>query len=275
VTPTIDQRTRSALAAVATKNLRASTAVAVASLLAMSGLLSGCSPTKEEVCPKVAEHVMLVPSTSVSDLDTSRSLSPDVAKQAVARSADTCGRLTVGLQNNKTEADLELQHIDLVPKRKQAFNRTPVIRKLVKQGETFASDKLLDPLGKVSATGGSPFLGALAKTAAELDAHGGAPATVILLGDGIDVEPTPSGGGVIDFRRAVVPRERLDEFVPLLKGLEGSCVMLVGAGAASNLPGERIRAAQRMLGQTLEKAGVGFVATRSRDLPTTCRGAAR
>jgi len=264
-----------ALAAIAATRSRRSTAATVASVLALSGLVSGCGPNKEEVCAKATEHVVLVPSTSVSDLGTSRALAPAVAKQAVARSANTCGRLTVGLQNAKTEADLELQSIDLVPERKQAFNRTPVIRKLVRQGETFASDKLLDPLGKVSATGGSPFVGALAKIAAELDAHGGAPATVILLGDGIDVESTPGGDGMIDFRSTSVSQANLDEFVPLLKGLKGSCVMLIAAGAASNLPAERIRAGQRMLDQTLEKAGVGFVATRSRDLPATCRETAQ
>jgi hypothetical protein len=242
----------------------------VAGALVLSGLVSGCGPKQEAVCPPVSQHVVLVASTSVSDLDTSRSLAPSVARQAVARAANTCGRLTVGLQNDQTEADLELQFVDLVPERKQAFNRKPLIRKLVKRGERFTRDNLLDPLSTVPATGGSPFLGALAKIAAELEAHGGAPATVILLGDGIDIEPAPRSDGTIDFRSASVRPERLDEFVPLLKGLEGSCVMLSAAGAGSNLPDERIRAAQRMLSQTLGKAGVGFVATRSRDLPRSC-----
>lgn len=232
-------------------------------------LLAACGPKQAAVCPDKPQHYVLIPSTSSSDLETSRALAHDVAGQVVARGADSCGRITVGLQTPRVESDLELRSKSLTPARSTAFNRKPVIRPLIKRGTKFVDSALLQPLAKIAPSSGSPFLGALAKVSAELRAHGTGPATVILLGDGIDIERSPSGARV-DFRRSSVSHEPLDEFVPLLSGLKGSCVLLVGEGAASRLPGQTLRNARRLLGDTLRKAGVGFAATRSRDLPPGC-----
>jgi len=260
---TIKQR----LAAVAARQ-SAPTTAAIASLIAVSLLASGCG-AKENVCRGSRQHIVLVPSTSVSDLATDQSLAPDVAGEAVNRAADSCGRLTTGIQNNHTEADLELRSLDLTPQHPTTFNRKPAQRRLVIEGNSWMQATLLKSLAATPATDGSPFLGALVKVGAEIQAHGGGTATIILLGDGIDIEPAPNSDGQINFSRAV-PVKLLDEFVPLLKPLKGSCVMLIAAGAASGLDDARIRAAQTMLGQTLKQAGIGFVATRSRDLPASC-----
>jgi len=232
---------------------------------------SGCSQELRAVCPEKRENVVLVPSTSVSDLQTSKAMAPAVSEQVVARAAESCGHLGVGLQNNRTAADLDLQSVELTPKRTEAINPDPVIRKLRRTGTEFVQERLLDPLSTVPATDGSPFLGALVKLASELQAHDAAPATIVMLGDGIDIETSPSDQ-VVDFRLASTSKEVLDEFVPLLKPLAGSCVILMGAGAQSGLPDEVIRSSQERLRQTLDAAGVGFVATRSSDLPSTCGG---
>ncbi|WP_354699913.1 hypothetical protein DSM112329_00173 [Paraconexibacter sp. AEG42_29] len=232
-------------------------------------LATGCGQQMQAVCPDVPERVVLVPSTSASDLATSQDLGPAVAAQAVARAANSCGRISVGLQNNAVESDLELLSLELTPKRTMAFNAKPVIKPLIKEAEAFVQDTLLGPLATIPPTNGSPFINGLIKMATELNAHGGVPATIILLGDGIAIERTPSGG-LVDFRTTDVPKALLDEFVPLLAPLKASCVMLVSAGAESDLTDETLRNGQKLLGDTLNEAGIGFVATRSRDVPTSC-----
>lgn len=243
-----------------------------AAILIVGASLAACGPSKEAVCQGAPEHIVMVPATSISDLKTSQQLAASVAHQAVVRAANSCGQLSVGLQSNQPEADLELRSIEFEPAHERAYNRKPAQREMIRQGDEFTSTALLEPLKHIKATAGSPFFGALAKIGAEVKAHSGGRVTVLLLGDGIAVEPAPPGNDMVDFRRASVPVERLDRFVPLLKPLAESCVMLIGAGARSDLPAQRIRAAQQMLSTTLQKAKAGFVATRSRELPANCEG---
>jgi hypothetical protein len=246
---------------------RAGAALAV--LFGFVLVILGCGD-EEPVCLGEPEHVVFLPSTSYSDLKVSQELAPEVGRQLVARAAASCGRLSVAILNNQPESDLELQSVKLVPERTTAFNRKPIIKELVTAGERFLQDKLLDPLAETPVTHGSPFHGGLVKIGAELEAHEGGPATVVVLGDGIAVERSPETSGVINFSNRVVPEERLDEFVPRLTSLKGSCVMFIAAGAESNLPDERLRDARAMMENTLSKAGVEFVATRSRQVPRSC-----
>ena len=120
------------------------------------------------------------------------------------------------------------------------------------------------------------------KIGKELQAHQDAPATIILLGDGIDLEPALHGDGTINFAAPVRSaadsaqlEKMVDEFEPLLKPLAGSCVMLVVAGAANKLSDARILTAQQLLAHVLQADHVGFVPTRSSDLPPSCTGGRR
>jgi hypothetical protein len=242
------------------------TAVAVAVPLA----IAGCGPQQQLVCSGKPEHTVLVPSTSVSDYNVSLELTPAVAKQVVGRVARSCGRLTVGIQDSRPDANLELHSVKLTPEWQKAYNPKSVTRQLVEKGQAYVQERLLDPLKATKATGGSPFFAAMAKIGQELKAHAWGPATVILVGDGLVVEQSPNGKQMIRFGHKVVARDAVSRFIPLLKDLKGSCVMLIGAGANSKLPGESIRASQQILGETVEKAEIGFVATRSPDLPPRC-----
>jgi hypothetical protein len=248
-------------------------AASIVCALAVVVLFAGCGST-EPVCQGAPQHMVLVPSTSKSDLLIDRAQTPYVAQQVVDRTAASCGQLTAGIQNNLPEANLDLHTLWLASPIARAFNRSPEQRQLVARGVAFVKSKLLDPLKVTPATAGSPFLGALVKIGQELQAHGGSKATIVLVGDGIDLEPAPQGDGLINLAadplegpRVATVLKRMMEFVPLLKSLAGSCVMLVGAGATNVLPDTRIRLAQQLFGQVLRRAGVGFVATRSSDLP--------
>ena len=91
---------------------------------------------------------------------------------------------------------------------------------------------------------------------------------IIMIGDLIAVEHTPSGA-VVDFRRER-GQGTVEEFIPDLKPLAGSCVVAIGEGAKSNLPAKRIRFARRRMKQVLTSAGIGFVATSSTQIPPGC-----
>jgi hypothetical protein len=245
--------------------------VAVGVLLAITAAAAvGCSQKKVAVCQGKSENLVLVPSTSISDLETDRLLAPRVTEQIVERAAESCGSITVGLQNNRPTADLELVTLELSPARDEAFNRNPDVRDMVEDGTAFVEKHLLEPLSKVQATDGSPFLGTLVRIRDELDVHGLIPATIVLLGDGISVEEAPNGEGYINFTHETVDADLVRAFEPLLRPLTGSCVMLLGAGADSELPDSRLREARAILGKTIENAGGKFVATRSPDLPASC-----
>jgi len=247
----------------------ATLAVAIASAV----LAAGCGPSTEAVCQGPRESLVVVAFTSTSDLATSRATGGRVVKQVAGRVARSCGDLWVGVVDNLPESALVLHRIQLRSKQKTVPNRHPFVLRLEHRGIGFAKVNLLDPLAHAAPTSGSPFLGAAAKVGQELAAHNAGPVTLVIIGDGIVVEQAPSGT-MVDFRNEGVPQQRLDEFVPLLKGLKGSCVMLVGQGIKSRLPAQRVRAARTMLGSTFEKAGVGFVPTSSPDLPAGCGGTA-
>ena len=117
-------------------------------------LIAGCGST-EPVCQGAPERILLVPSTSYSDLATDRALAPAVAQQAVGRAAASCGRLLVGLQDNRPEADLDLQTVDFTPRHRGAYNRKPEISQLVTMGETFVQVNLIKLLAKIQPTYGS------------------------------------------------------------------------------------------------------------------------
>ncbi len=236
-------------------------------------LLAGCGST-ELVCQGPPTHVIVIPSTSRSDLTVDRAETPIVVREVVTMAASSCGRLTVGLQNNRPEADLALHTISLTSPIKHAFNRRPEQTRLITEGTAFVQTNLVAPLKNTGATTGSPFLGTLVKVGAELQADGGGPAVVILIGDGEDLEPAPLHDGLINLTadqlqgpREVLVMRHLAEFVPLLRPLAGDCVMLVGAGAANELSDSQIRLGQQLIAHTLNAAGVRFVATRSTDLP--------
>lgn len=230
----------------------------------------GCGPRQEGVCSGHAEHIVLVPSTSMTDYDVSVELTPAVARQVVRRVARSCGRLTFGIQDGRPDANLELHSLSLAPEQRKAYSPEAITRQLVEKGDAYAQKNLIEPLDASEATGGSPFFSTMAKIGDELRVHGWEQGTIVLVGDGLVVERPPGGGPMIRFGVEAVPEERVSGFVPLLRSLRGSCVVLVGAGATSKLPGDRIRAAQQILSKTVERAGIGFVATRSPELPPDC-----
>jgi hypothetical protein len=238
-------------------------------LLAVLGM-TGCIQEEKYVCSAEPEHLVLVPSTSKTDYDVSAEMTPEVSKQVVRRAALSCGRVTVGIQDSRPQANLELSTKSLVPEDKKAYDADDATDDLIEAGEEFVQAELIAPLGETKATGGSPFLSALIKIGDEVEAHDWPQGTIVLVGDGLVVEPPPAGGPQIHFGTNDVTAEDLNSFVPLLESLQGSCVVLVGAGATSKAPGHLLRASQELFGETLERAGVGFVATRSAEVPARC-----
>jgi hypothetical protein len=174
---------------------------------------------------------------------------------------------------NNPERDLELYSVRFVPREAHAYNPTPIRRELDDRGRTFAKAKLLARLERTGATAGSPFFTTFAKIGRELTRHRWGSATVISVGDGLVVDRSPDGRSLVRLDRGPLPTgETLREFVPMLKSLRGSCVILIGQGATDSAGPrpERIRAAEQLLGKTLNRANVGFVSTRSRQLPPRC-----
>lgn len=246
-------------------------ASALAAALLLTGLVAiGCGPAEVAVCSGPVEHIVLVPSTSETDYDVSLEMTPMVSREVVRRVADSCGRVTVGIQDGRPAANLVLHSTTLVPKNKKVFKRDSAINDLVAQGTEFTEKNLIDPLEEAGETGGSPFFSTLIKIGEEEVTQGWPKATIVLIGDGLVVQRPPEGGKMIRFGVDPVPQQTLDAFVPLLKPLKGSCVILVGAGATSKLPEQRLRASQSLMQETLNKAGVAFVATRSPQLPPEC-----
>jgi hypothetical protein len=246
-------------------------AIAAIALLAALAV-AGCGQEEVAVCPPRSEHIVLVPSTSETDYDVSLEMTPEVSRQVVRRVAASCGRITVGIQDGRPGANLELQSKRLTSKEQgeKAYNPGAKTDELVEDGDEFVQASLIDPLGETEPTGGSPFLTTMVKVGEEIDAQGWDQGTVVLVGDGLVVERPPGDGKAISFGTEPVSAADLAPYVPLLKSLRGSCVVLIGAGATSKLSADSIRASHQLLGETLEKAGVDFVATRSPELPARC-----
>jgi hypothetical protein len=113
-------------------------------------------------------------------------------------------------------------------------------------------------------------LGTLAAIGHERRSSGRQPGTIVLVGDGISVEPGRRGRGDIDFRRrrpASDEAERLSAFKPDLAPLRGARVIILGLGANTNLGPERVRHAEEALDSLLRSVGATFTATRSTNLP--------
>jgi hypothetical protein len=253
------------------KNRPGYAAGAFAAALLLTALAAiGCGPAEEVVCSGPAEHIVLVPSTSETDYDVSLEMVPEVSREVVRRVAGSCGRVTVGIQDGRPAANLVLHSMTLIPEDKKEFNPDSATDDLVEHGTEFTEKNLIDPLEESGKTGGSPFFSTLIKIGEEEITQGWPKATIVLIGDGLVVQRPPQGGEMIKFGVDPVSPQTLDSFVPLLKPLKGSCVILVGAGATSKLPEQSLRASQSLMQETLEKAGVAFVASRSPQLPPGC-----
>lgn len=246
-------------------------ALAAGLVLAMLAAV-GCGQEKEMVCSGSPEHIVLVPSTSKTDHDVSVAMTPAVADQVVRRVAESCGRITVGIQDGRPAANLVLHSRTLAPEPddREAYNPGAKTDVLIDEGAEFVQAHLLDPLEGTEPTGGSPFLSTLIKIGDEEGAQRWRKGTIVLVGDGLVVQRPPEGGEMLRFGVDPVPEQALDAFAAQLKFIEGSCVLLVGAGATSKLPEQRLRASQQLLAETIEQAGAGFVSTRSPELPVGC-----
>ncbi|HEX8645503.1 MAG TPA: hypothetical protein VF715_01295 [Thermoleophilaceae bacterium] len=246
-----------------------STAGAVVALLTAFAF-AGCGE-QETVCKGKPERLILVPFATSSDHKTALELAPAVADQMAARAAESCGTVGGGVANRLVESELAVELKPLEPENPKAPNRTPHVRKMKKTADRFLQDKVLGPLEATKPSGGSPFVRALTKIADELRSRGHAgPSVIALVGDIIDIERAPSGR-IIDFREREVDREALEEFLPRLEPLAGSCVVAIGAGARSTRDPEILRQSRTLLHDLLTKAKIRFVATRSSELPATCR----
>jgi len=244
----------------------AALAAALAALAAAS-----CGPKETAVCGE-EEHLVVVPSTSETDYDVSLELTPKVTDQAVARVARSCGLLTVGILDGRPDANLALDQEKLKPRDEDERRARPgkVTEDLIEKGDEFVQSQLIVPLEEHGENGGSPFLAGLAKIGGEVESQGWLLPTVVLIGDGLVVEPSPDDGEMINLGKEEVDPKRLDGFVDMLRELEGACVILVGAGATSEIPGRRIRASQDAMEKVLGEAGVEFVAVRSPIVPAGC-----
>lgn len=251
-------------------------AAVVAAVIAVGAVaLSGCDST-EPVCHGTAQTDVLLVSTGQSDLAVDRAMTPQVAREAVARAANSCGRLLVGLADGRPEADLTLQAMRFVPRERAAYNRTPEVTHMIANGTTFVQKHLLQPLKAATPSPGGAFLGALVAAGNELHVDGIRKANIIFVGNAIEDEPAPRGSETVDFSisGSSEASTRLTagaaSFEPLLRDLAGSCVMFIGAGANTSLTGGQILNDQSLLQETLAVAHVGFAATRSPDIPPTC-----
>jgi hypothetical protein len=244
-------------------------ALAAGLFLAMLAIV-GCGQEEKTVCSGSPEHVVLVPSTSETDYDVSVEMTPAVAKQVVRRVAESCGRITVGIQDGRPAANLVLHSRTLVPDDRQAYNPDAKTDALVDEGVEFVQANLIDPLEETAATGGSPFFSTLAKIGEEEAAQHWQKGTIVLVGDGLVVQRPPEGGEMVRFGVDSVPEQTLAAFAAQLKSIEGSCVLLMGAGATSKLPEQQLLDSQELLAETIEQAGASFTSTRSPELPSGC-----
>lgn len=244
-------------------------AVIVTALLAVP-LLTSCSGEGERICQGSTRHYLLVGGISISDIDEDKELAPQVADALAERAGGSCSSVSTALATNSPAADLELKTTASTPEQETANSREPFVAELTDNLRAELQDDFVDPLSTATASPGSPMLTTLEVIGREATAHQWGPVIIVWLGDGLIVERSPITNTPVAFGHGPVRQAVLDEWVPSLEGLRGSCVILVGAGAGSDLDDALITRAQDMLKRTLAKAGVGFVATRSADLPPGC-----
>jgi len=125
--------------------LQWSALVAVAALTALGLLVAGCGPSATAVCSGHPGDFVLIPSTSQTDDQTSVAMAPEVSRQVVRRAAESCGRVTVGIQDDHPEADLVLHSTTLTPPDATAFNTEKKVEKLAEEGDEFVEVELLEP----------------------------------------------------------------------------------------------------------------------------------
>lgn len=246
---------------------RALRAASVALVFALAAMLAGCTFGTEAACLENPRNIVVVAATSVSDIETSRKVAGKVGKNAAEIAAKTCGTLSVAMLTNAPQADLALASIELTSAYERVSSREAVVRQLTERAEKHATAFLTDPLAQASATRGSPFLGGLVKVGEELQSQNRTPATIVLIGDLIDVEPAADGAGTVDLRTGKVDAQALRSFDRGLKALKGSCVVALAAGADSGLPESTITVAREAVGQTVRRGGASFKATRSIEIP--------
>lgn len=256
-----------------TPSIRAWSPFLVAVTLAAAVILGGCGGlAKKQVCAGTPQHVVIVASTSTSDLAVSQDMAAAVVQQAVHKAVYSCGSLSVGMfGGQRAEADLTLQTHEFAPGKTSTYGSLdPILKPLEDDGATFAKDKLLEPLARAMPVNGSPFLNALARISAELHVHHITGATVLMIGDGVAIERAQNGM-LIDFGSKKIAFKAINAFASLYGPLKNSCVILTGSGAASHLSDEQLRRARTLLGGVLNKAGAKFVATRDDDIiPWDC-----
>ena len=230
--------------------------------------LAACGGKQVAVCEGRPATLQEVAMTSTSDIETAKALAGPISDQLIAEAVRTCGTLQVGIADAHPET-LVLHSVKLVPAQLEAYNPKVLRDDMTAEAKKFVRQHLLDPLARIKkGTPTSPFLGVSAKVAQESKVRGITGSKLIIVGDTVAVENTPSGRR-IDMRGASVSAAALREFVPLLKG-GPSCVMIIGEAIGSKLPAERIRAAGAMLKRTYNQAGVQFAASSSPDLPASC-----
>lgn len=236
-------------------------------------LFGGCGALdKKPVCGGTPHHLVVIASTSKSDLAVSQQMAPVVIKQAVDRAVRSCGSLSVGLFGGQhAEADLALHTREFTPSKTSTYGSvTPILKPLEDDGATFVKNNLLKPLAKAEAVDGSPFLNGLARVSAELNAHHITGATVLMIGDGIAIEYAQDGSR-IDLSAKTIDVKAVNAFASLYEPLKNSCVILTGSGAAADLTDEQLRTARNLLDGVLKKAGAHFVPTRDDDIiPWDC-----
>lgn len=75
---------------------------------------------------------------------------------------------------------------------------------------------------------------------------------------------------MVRFGQETISKETMAEFTEVLGDLHGTCVLVVGFGADSHLPGWRIRETELLLKETFEGAGATFTASRSANIEPGC-----
>lgn len=245
-----------------------------------AAMLTGCGST-EPVCQGAAQTNVLVVSTGYGDLAVDREMAPEVAHEVVQRTAESCGRLLVGLADDRPVGDLVLRSQRFTPHDQTAYNRTPDVNQMISEGTKFVQQHFLQPLKSARPSPGGAFLGTLVAVGDELYTKGIGRANVILIGNGIEDESVPAGRRVVNFGALLSEQSGVSselargaaEFEPLLSHLKGSCVMLIGAGADSGLSDSQILTARSLFQETLATAHIGFAPTRSPDIPPGCNAA--
>lgn len=234
---------------------------------------SGCAAFNTvAICPQHNSSLVLTALTSPSDIDISKQVGPVVAHEVAQRAANSCATLSTAVADAHPESDLAMTSIELQPTVSRAPNRTPWVAELQRKGETWLAKQFLQSLHVAVAEPGSPVLTTIAAVAMQLRTAGQGGSTVIEITDGFAKERAPNGG-TVDFEHPNDPAlgANLHSFVHSLRGLEGGCVMIVGAGANSSLGLQRLEQARKHIDEVLDAAGIGMAWTRSPEVPEKCR----